>query len=110
MPLLQEKGFHKMCDRLQITKWGDLFQEGVFRSKEQLVLGTCPSPLDLFLYTRLRQGMRSVLPDFPQEPVNLAPLHQILGTTEGKHLVSRLYHSIRAQQPQPTDAARPHGN
>lgn len=106
MPLLQEAGFQKLCKRLGILTWGALFQSGTFVTKDQFARGGSLSPLDLFLYVRLRQGLHSSLPDFPKEPASLVPLHQLLATPDQKHLVSRLYHTIHTLTPRSVNSAR----
>lgn len=108
MPLLQETGFRNLCKRLGISTWGDLFHSGTFKNPAQFAGQTTLSPLELFLYIRLRQGARACLPGFPFEPPSLAPLHQMLVTAEAKHLVSRLYHIVHAQAPRSVVPARDH--
>lgn len=104
MPLLMERGFQSLCKRVGVVTWGDVFQEQTFKTREQFARGTTLTPLDIFYFIRLRQGLRAVLPSFPEEPDCLQPLHQLLGTASNHHLVSRLYHSIH-DRPSPTPCA-----
>lgn len=54
--------------------------------------------LDVFSYIRLRQGIRSITPGFPEEPRALAPMQHILGTNTASKLVSRIYNMIHTQR------------
>lgn len=106
MPLLQETGFLKLCEHTRITTWGDLCCNGEFRTSEHLFQGLHPSSLHIFLYVRLRQGIRSFTPEFLQEPPTFAPLHMLLRAASPGHLVSILYHTIRTQQVEPPSSSR----
>lgn len=98
IPLLQEVWFRQLCHKIKVRTWGDLFLNGKFHTSEQLFCEYRPTSLDVFLYIRLRQGIRSILPHFPQEPPNFSPLHLILDPANNRHLVSRLYERARAMQ------------
>lgn len=108
MPLLQEQGFQTLCRKVGVTTWGDLFHEHSVKTRDQFARGLPLSSLDVFYYVRLRQGLKAFLPAFPSEPNTLMPLHQLLNTTDGRHLVSRLYHSIHDRPSVAPCAAKAH--
>lgn len=84
-PLLQEWGFRKLITRLNIATWGDLYSNGTFKLLEQMFPDNQPSPLDIFLYLRLRQGVPHISPAL------------VLQAASPRHVVSRLYHTIHIQ-------------
>lgn len=70
MQLLQEKGFRKLLEGTKIPTWGDLYHNGQFWTLPHIFRESQLSPLDIFLYVWLQQGLRSVTPELPHEPPN----------------------------------------
>lgn len=98
MPLLQETLFHKFKDRTRIHNWGDMYQEGLFRTVAHVFQNITQTPLETFLYIRQRQGIRSITPDFPSEPPTFTPLQLTLRNEKAKRLVSILYKAVHTQK------------
>lgn len=98
MPVTQEGGFRRLSRRLTIRTWGQLYHKGIYKTQLGFFGEIHPTPLELFYYTRLRQDIRSLTPNFPAEPTTFPPLHAILQQTSPSHTISHLYSATQQSQ------------
>lgn len=105
-PVTREGICRKMLQRYNIQTCGNLYVEGRFQNRIEFFGDCTPSPIDLFLYIRLRQDVKAATPDFPKDPPTLTQLHNMLQTTSASHVVARLYWSILTSQLETLDRAR----
>ncbi|KAJ1109834.1 hypothetical protein NDU88_007192 [Pleurodeles waltl] len=107
MPLLGHKVISMTCEaagvklltKLHILKWGDLYTDSRLLEQDVFSHDGLQSPLETFLYLRLKRSIKGLAPSFPSEPHNLNTFHALLQLSSLRHLVSILYHSIQQEQP-----------
>ena len=93
--LLTEGGVRRWLAKWHLRTFQDLYPDGRFLELADLRGRDRCTPLDAFLYHRLRQTCCHAHPDFPQQPCSLPALDVVALLASPAKLITQLYSAVQ---------------